>query len=248
MSILIFGADPTAAASGAFTVVIGDDQEEIGWTVTAYETRTPARTAPDLGLNGKLNTTLDTSDALQIELDYEEPTLILLGSSFKRYEWVVNPSDLDTATWTTSNSGNFSITPSKYEGSTGDHTLYVRTVEEVGTVTVPSEALGIPIFVWERPVVADDPPNSAIPTDAADLAADSTKVNWFSTQYVGIINDTVRLQADGDSNSSNGDTTETIAKYVWDLGEAGTFEQHEVLEFDNSTDIVMTGNAGILGG
>ena len=119
--------------------------------------------------------------------------------------------------------------------STGLHKISVKAVVTLTNgLEVESRVKEVKVHVWNRPVVLDTPPAAAIPNDATELS-DPTKVHWLSEKYVGVVGEPVRLKADGLEN--NGDTSEVIEKYIWDLKDEGTFEQpaSEITEFTPST-------------
>jgi hypothetical protein len=91
--------------------------------------------------------------------------------------------------------------------------LYKKKANPKMRETIFSKVFSIPLRIWNRPTVAESPPQEAI---------NRGDISWYDGKYVGVIGHPIRLMADGSTNNGGDDQ---IVKFVWDLGNGQTADQ-----------------------
>ena len=187
------GGTGTYNGTISFTSTRGD--VEIVVAAKAYQTTQISYVGPAKGTNGKVNVARDESVEYEIK---NEGGPFYPGATFGKYMWKKD------------NQPAFEDSPDRKRYYTfdqsGEPMIYCKTYEMANGKRVESGTLSIPVRVWIRPTVNNNPPQSAI---------DSAIVSWYDSKYVGIKGEPVYLCGTGTKGSD--DLSENITKYLWDF-------------------------------
>ena len=140
------------------------------------------------------------------------------------YQWQSRPNNMDAIETGWSDFSSIGERTCSLDNP-GNYTIYVRMVD---SNNVKTEALQIPFYVWRHPTIGARPPAKVIPTDYDSYISGSSPmwhVPWFSNTYVGVVNKSVFLKADGQTQNSPGQMEESILSYTWTIPNEDEFIQ-----------------------
>jgi len=141
--------------------------------------------------NGKINVAVDSRVAFTIDSGTSSP---------ERHYWQKTAgSDIPS----TFERGSAAPQRSYTFDQMGEWSVYRKVVDTSGSV---SDVIKIPVYAWNRPEVMDTPSQSVIQAGT---------VSWYDGKYVGIVDKSVKLMADGTKGSDEAD--ENIVEYIWDF-------------------------------
>ena len=170
-------------------------------TATVYNTPAVSRNAPALGSNAKVNVSHSTN--VQFKVTSGNP--LYPGATLQKYQW---RQEVGSQLPTVFEDGPATGEKNLSFNAAGEYTVYARMVDNHN---VASAYVAIPVRAWNRPVVKDTPPASAIPANASEITQ-ASKASWLANKYVGVKGSAVKLQADASLESN-----EAISKFLWDF-------------------------------
>ncbi|MCZ6678531.1 MAG: carboxypeptidase regulatory-like domain-containing protein [Candidatus Poribacteria bacterium] len=199
---LTVSVNPTSTSTFSKTLtIVASNAADESITLSANPRGFPEAvtlTAPAISTNGRVN--IRKGDSALFKVSESDPPLYSNSTDIEGYDWQTASGSTSApgATWDPTQ-GSENPEKSYTFNQAGDFKVYARMRDSNG---VGGTYLEIPVTVWDLPVVQTAPPSAAIPADASELSQ-STKVNWLSSQYVGVVGDAIKLQAFSDSDPTS---------------------------------------------
>ncbi len=170
--------NPKVAVNSSFTITTSGGDIPITLKAEVYDTPVISQVAPALGSNNKVNVAINDSVTFRVT-ELQEEDLSFPEATIKGYQWEALRKG-NTPPWDTKGSAPDSRVKDINLNAAEEWVVHVRVVDN-NDVATPT--LEIPVKVWERPIVADAPPNDS----------DTIDSSWFTDTYVGVVGQSVEL-------------------------------------------------------